>query len=102
MIDEGRFAMKKIAILLGYLLVLMYSSSLAVAQISAEIRKLSPPAQVKTTPTSMHLSASKGKVYLDVKPSPVKLHFYSGKRRLGSMAGRAHQGIKTEIIRLHE
>lgn len=59
------------------------------ATLAGDSRKISPPVYVSKTSTSMNLSASKGRVFLDVKPAPVKIHFYTGERRLGSLAGKS-------------
>ncbi len=82
------FKVKKTLFLPVSLLVMFNLDFFNAAVIASDVRKLSPPVQVTTAATSMRLSGSKGRVFLDVKPAPAKIHLYTGKRRLGSLSGK--------------
>ncbi len=79
---------KKVLIFVSSLLVLLNTNVLNAATVADDIRKAVQPVHVKKTVTSMRLSTRKNRVYLDVKPAPVKIQFYSGKQRLGTLVGK--------------
>jgi len=89
--------MRKTLIFIAGLLLLFSVNSIFAAATTGVSRKATPPVQINKAATTMHLSARKGRVYLDIKPAPAKLQFYTGKRRLGSLLGnkRTHFDVTT-------
>jgi len=53
-----------------------------------EIQRYTPPVHVRKAATIMQLNSDKGKLFLEIKPAPKKIIFYSGKRKLGSLMGK--------------
>ena len=80
--------MKKLLILFSCLLFILNINFLNAAEPSSNLRKNITPSYLSKASTTMQLSSSKGKIYLDVKSSPEKMIFYSGNRQLGSLVGK--------------
>lgn len=75
-------------VIFSSLLFILNINFLNAAEPSSNLRKNITPSYLSKASTTMQLSSSKGKIYLDVKSSPEKMIFYSGKRQLGSLVGK--------------